>query len=256
MPPPPNPINPPGNVAHEDNEDIEDTDENEPCTSCPLCAVDDVNAEFAGMVNPTNNMTLRKIMGFVLANFGVMPNRTIYSIMARQYNREIYKPMRRAGLPCKKWTVAIVRTHFEEHVSILPRRVLGKDLLSLEQAAQLIDKEMQNCSDEANKMQEQYQDQVALAQEAGEPPPQPPPVEIVKKPVLDKLVNIIKAKFAVLRDYRAYHKEDLVGTGVDTVFKSVNLGETSITEAQNLLDAAAAQDSAGAALPVASELFD
>ena len=146
--------------------------------------------------------------------------------------------MRGANLQCEKWTVPMVRKHFEEHVSLVPRRQLGRDLRRLERVSSLLDRELSTSLEAALE-----NDQSA---------------ELVDKKYLDKLEKVIKTKHAIIKDYRAFQKEDQMTCGINTLWKSVELGQTTAEEAKKLMQAAAAiQTAAGSGdMPTASELFN
>ena len=246
------------NLEESDDEE-EEEDEEGSRQSCPLCRIDDVSVETAGAINSTANSRLRRIMAVELVNFGMMPDGHIYRTIAREYNRNISKHLRRAGITCEKWTPSMVRHHFENHVQLVPRRYIGKDLRRLESVTKLVDQEINNCMQVNNDALMAREQAIGELDGQGDPVPVPPmPTEIVDKKILDKLINLSKAKYALLRDYRNYQKEDMLSTGIDTLWKSVQLGETSVTEAKKLLESAATLRSAAGPgdLPNASELFE
>lgn len=239
--------------------DDDTVDEDNTCVGCPLCRIEDVSVETAASTGVTTNNRLRRIMGIELMNFGMVPDSLIYHNISRQYNKNIYKCLVRAGFECVKWTPAIVRKHFEQHVQLVPRRAIGRDIRRLEAASRIVDREITNSVDVNNEAIESRNAAIGELDENGEPIAVPPiQVEVVDKRILDKLINLTKAKFALLRDYRNYQKEDMVSTGIDTLWKSVTLGETSVTDAKKLLEAAATLRSAAGPgdLPKASELFE
>ena len=223
---------------------------------CPLCRIDDVSVETASMVLSSScNNFIRKIMAYELVKYGAVPDKVIYSNIAHTYNKSIQKQMRNAGVPCERWTPSMVEIHFEHHVSLVPRRLLGNDLRRLEALSKLVDREIEAGVERAQETFGIGGSSDFLVD--GEEPPQVA-TELVDNKLIKKQLDIIKAKFAVLRDYRNYQKEDMVASGVNTLWKSVELGETSAAEAKKLLEQAAmVQTAAGAAdLPNASELFD
>lgn len=230
-------------VSEEEEEEI-------PHPQCPLCRIDDINVETASMVmsSSTNNY-IRKIMSYELANFGTVPDSVIYRNIARNYNKTIAKEMRNAGIQCELWDAKMVKRHFEVHVQLVPRRVLGHDLRRLEAMSRLVDREIQAGVARA--------EQSFLGVDIEQVEEGPPATELVEAKFITKQINLIKARHAVLRDYRAYVKEDMVATGIQTLYKSVELGETTAAEAKKLIESAALlQTAAGASdLPDASELF-
>ena len=134
-----------------------------------------------------------------------------------------------------------------------------RDPVYVQAASKIIDREITNSVDVNNEAIEARNAAIGELDENGEPIAVPPiQVEVVDKKILDKLINLTKAKFALLRDYRNYQKEDMVSTGIDTLWKSVTLGETSVTDAKKLLEAAATLRSAAGPgdLPKSSELFE
>ena len=82
--------------------------------------------------------------------------------------------------------------------------------------------------------------------------------ESIDAKIVKQVIDVIKAKHAILRDYRAYQKEDMLSCGIATLWKSVQLGQTTAQEAQNLIDSAALLNTAAGAgdEPAATELFE
>lgn len=205
-------------------------------TSCPLCAIDDVETEHAGAVL-SNNAFVRRIMAQELIAFGTKPDNVIYNNIARMYNRHIHGPMKESNLECTRWTGKMVKTHFDLHVQFVPRRVAGKVLRRLERIAQILDTEVD-------------------MRTTGDIPAGAD--ELVDTKLVTKQCNIAKTTMAVLKDLRTYVKEDMVYTGARELCRSVELGETSVTEAKQMLDRAALIQSAagGGDRPTASDLFE
>jgi len=106
--------------------------------SCPVCAVEEASPETAGGV-PSDNTTMRRIMAIELTKFGTRPDATIYNDIAGAYNEDVRAPMIEAGLECPAWTAACVRTHFEEHVDLVPRRIVARQIRRLEALANEIE---------------------------------------------------------------------------------------------------------------------
>ena len=200
---------------------------------CPLCDIEDAVVETASMI-PNPNASMRKIMAHELVRYGTVPDSVIYSQIAQQYNTVVRAPMIEAGLECREWTEPQVRHHFECHVQLVPRRVMGRDLRRLERLSNLLDRELL----------------------VGDPSAEPTGEEVDAK-LVKKIIDVVKAKHAILRDYRAYQKEDMISCGVSTLWKSVQLGQTTAQEAQNLIDSAAMLNTAAGAgdEPTADELF-
>ena len=103
-------------------------------SSCAVCAVEEACPETAGGT-PSDNATMRRIMAIELTKFGTRPDADIYADIAAAYNDEIRAPMLAAGLECVAWTAASVRTHFERHVDLIPRRIVARQIRRLEALA-------------------------------------------------------------------------------------------------------------------------
>lgn len=204
---------------------------------CPLCHLEDAVVECAAMV-PNHNAPMRRIMAQELAQYGVIPDKVIYENIARQYNKCVYRQMVEAGLECTRWTPEMVCRHYEKHVQLLPRRIIGKDLARLEDMAQLIDLEVMNAANTTELNADSR--------------------EILDNKLVTKFTTLMKTRCALVRDFRAYQKEDMLSCGISTLFKSVEAGETSVKEATRLLEAAAAVTTAAgpADLPTGDDLFD
>ena len=105
--------------------DEEDTDL--PLPTCPLCLYDEVLPECASCV-PSDNSYMRRIMAIELHHTGLVPNDVVYTNIARHYNRHIHKPRTRSGMESVRWTLPMVREHFEKHVGLVPRRIIGNEI--------------------------------------------------------------------------------------------------------------------------------
>jgi hypothetical protein len=210
-----------------------DQEERERAT-CPLCALDDVDIEHAGNAS-AGNPYVRRIMARELVFFGVCEDAVVYKRIADDYNRFVCAEMHRSGLECQKWTPAIVKRHFEHHVQLLPRHILGRDLRRLETASKLLEAEM------ATRLAQGLSD-------TG---------EMIDGKTVTKLCNVAKTKMMLTRDLRSCVREDLASTGVAALWRSMDLGASGASEAKKLLDKAALiQSAAGAGdRPSASDLF-
>jgi len=202
--------------------------------ACPLCALDDVDIEHAGNAS-AGNPYVRRIMARELVFFGVCDDAVVYRRIAEEYNRFVCAEMHRSGLACKEWTPALVKRHFEHHVQLLPRHILGRDLRRLETASKLLEAEM------ASRLAQGLSD-------SG---------EMIDGKTVTKLCNVAKTKMMLTRDLRACVREDLASTGVAALWRSMDLGASGASEAKKLLDKAALiQSAAGAGdRPSASDLF-
>lgn len=221
----------PPRVAADDSS----SDADAPLPSCPLCAIEEVEPEHASGISSDHNF-LRRIMAEELKSFGVRPDSVIYNKIARMYNRHVNRAMRERGLPCERWTGAMVQVHFEQHIRYVPRRVLGQYLSRLERSAKLVDTEIAT----------------RQLQEATEG------AELIDAKTITKQCNLAKTAMYLVRDLNSYIKEDKLQKGTADLWKSVELGKTTAAEAKELLDKAALlQTAAGAGdRPAASDLFD
>jgi hypothetical protein len=111
-------------VANSDHSQHDETDD-EPPIECPLCLLDEIEPEHAS-ASQTTNSYMRRIMAQELMGYGTTPDRVIYAKIARMYNRHIHKSMVESNLRCERWSAQTVRHHFEHHVWLLPRRVIGE----------------------------------------------------------------------------------------------------------------------------------
>ena len=124
-------------MSYQDNSDDEDL----PLPTCPLCLYDEVLPECAGIV-PSDNSYMRRIMAIELHHTGIVPDDVVYTNIARHYNKHIHKPRLQAGLESQRWTLPMVREHFENHVGIVPRRILGKEITKCKQMLASVEKEL------------------------------------------------------------------------------------------------------------------
>ena len=129
----------------------------------------------------------------------------------------------------------MVRKHFEVHTQLVARRVVGRQLRRLEKLSKIVDEEV-----------------VAQLASGGRDNG-----ELVDTKVVNKACNLAKTVMYMVRDFNTYQREDMRQTGISNLWRSVDLGATSVTEAKQLLDRAAmVQSAAGAGdRPTASELF-
>lgn len=208
--------------------------ESEAENSCPLCMMDEIEPEHASASLTTNNY-MRRIMAQELVGYGTTPDKIIYSKIARMYNRHIYKSMTQSNYKCQRWTRQLVQMHFEHHVWLLPRRVIGNMVKELLETMNILRLErinaLKNADDDSS--------------------------EIVDSKFVTKMCNLA-AKIATLtREYRTYQKEDTLHTQVANLYKAIDLGTTSVTEAKDILDRVALiQSTAGGGdRPKANELF-
>ena len=156
---------------------------------CPLCDTRGATVEHAG-ATAGNNQIMRQIMGQELASFGVVPDNVIYTNIAHEYNCRVFEPTRAAGFDAVRWTPRIVKTHFEEHVRFVPRRVVGKDI--------------ELCDRMLRAVRRELHEQETTGGEAG---------ELLESKTLSKAITLIKMKQSLLKDLRAYVKEDMTRSG-------------------------------------------
>lgn len=210
------------------------SDEDAEQTDCPLCLMDEIEPEHASASLATNNY-MRRIMAQELMLYGTCPDKVIYGKIARMYNRHIHRSMIESNLQCERWTTRIVQTHFEQHVWLLPRRLIGQLIKDL------------NITMSVLKRERAVALRIADVDET----------EILDAKFVTKMCNLA-AKIATLtREYRTYQKEDMLQTQVKSLCKAVELGTTSATDAKQMLDRVALlQSSAGGGdRPNANELF-
>jgi hypothetical protein len=209
---------------------------------CPLCDIREACVETA-VVTPTDNTAMRRIMAIELASFGSRPDHMIYRDIAHAYNTEIRAPMLQANLACVSWSIEQVREHFEQHVDLVPRRLVARQIRRLERLSSLVDNEVSNAE------QQRTEDDESEA---------PAATELIDTKIVKKQIDLAKATAALVKEYRCFQQEDQAACGVDSILRSVQLGQTSAQEAQKMLETAAmARCAYGAVeMPRASELFE
>jgi hypothetical protein len=111
-------------TRHSEHSQYDSTDDVAPI-DCPLCLLDEIEPEHAS-ASQTTNSYMRRIMAQELMGYGTTPDKVIYAKIARMYNRHIYKSMLESNLKCERWSTQMVQHHFEQHVWLLPRRVIGE----------------------------------------------------------------------------------------------------------------------------------
>lgn len=156
---------------------------------CPLCSGLDMAIEHAGGA-PCDNQAMRQVMAIELKSFGTIPDGIIYAKIARAYNERVYAPTVAAGFSVCRWTTRMVRIHFEQHVTLVPRRVVGKDLARCEKMLRVVDNEMK------------AQNLAAVD-----------PTDQLESKTMAKAITIMKMKQTLLKDLRAYMREDMAATG-------------------------------------------
>ena len=209
-------------------------DENDDAAGCPLCMLDEIEPEHAS-ASLTTNSYMRRIMAQELMGYGVTPDNVIYTKIARMYNRHIQRSMAESQLVCEKWTPDMVREHFEHHVWLLPRRVIGQLIKDLTQTMSILRKERANA--------------LRLADDEE--------TEIIDPKFVTKMCNLAAKIASLTREYRTYQKEDTLHTQVANLYKAIDLGTTNVTEAKQMLDRVALiqSNAGGADRPLANELF-
>jgi hypothetical protein len=211
-------------------------------TSCALCCVQEASLSTA-VASQSEHLVMRRIMGIELANFGSRPDNLIYQDIANAYNSEVRDPMLRAGIECKAWTRALVQEHFDKHVDLVPRRVLARHIRRLEKMAVIVDAEVAAARNQHNEIDGEDDD-------AGS--------DIIDARIIKKQIDIAKATTNLVKEYRIFQREDQTTCGIDNIMRSVQLGQTSVQDAQRMLEIAAlarcSQNSVE--MPRASELFE
>ena len=223
-----------------------DSDVDLPPPSCPLCAIDEIVPETACTVTSENGY-IRCIMAQELVCSGLLPDSVVYSNIARSYNKHIHKPLRQSGIQSQRWTLPMVREHFERHVTILPRRILAKELKRLQRYLDLTDKEINSQVSAAMSSMQEAEVGLDISEN----------VEFIDNKSVKKVCDLYGKLLPMLEKYRQFQKEDQMNAGITTLWRSVQLGETSTQEANKLLASAAAlQTAAGPGVqPLASDLF-
>jgi hypothetical protein len=232
-----------------------DSDLDLPPPSCPLCAIDEVLPETASTVT-SDNAYMRRILSQELVHYGIIPDDVIYANIARCYNKHIHKQLRRSGIESKRWTLSTVRKHFEQHIRLLPRRVLGKQVQLCQRMLSSLEKEINSQFVAAVAQTQSIEDAQADLHDPTATGLQICP-EFVEGKTIKKICDVQAKLIALLDKYRQFQKEDQVNAGLSTLWRSVQLGETDTQEANLLLASAAAMQTASGAgdRPTASELF-
>ena len=240
-----------GDIANEPAKPTygEDTDSDADLAppNCPLCCIDEVLPETACTIAPTNSY-MRRIMCQELVHYGMIPDSVIFCNIARCYNRHIQRPLRRAGVECIRWTLPMVREHFERHVCLLPRRVIGRQIRLCQRMLSSLERELDS----------QLTAAMGSLQEAACLDGFAPNAELVDPKTVKKICDVQTKLVSLLDKYRQFQKEDQVNAGLATLWNSVQLGETETLETSKLLASAAAINTAAGAgdRPKASELFN
>jgi hypothetical protein len=213
--------------GHESSSDEEER-------KCPLCEMDDIELEHLNNSRVTPH-PLRVIMAREILYHGQKRSKSIYRKMCKQYNNEVLRPMLESGVKCEPWTVDMVRAHFEKHVTLLPRRILG------DQIEMLVKLSMANWAEI----------QASALGMGGQEPLDPKSIAKAKD------LAMIIAK--LVSEHRTYVKEDLASTGIDTIWRNADTdGNAHAVEMKKLIDKTVLiQSSAGAGdRPLATELFE
>lgn len=220
------------------------TDSDSTDSGCPLCEIEEVVPETACTVS-SGSQLMRRVMVEELNKYGILPDVQIYRSIARNYNKTFHKERRKAGLPSERWTVPMVRTHFEKHADLIPRRVLGELIRRNEKLLRAVHTE---CDLQTKVATEQY---FSREDDAPTAPP-----ELVTGSQVKRACDLARQQVAMLEKFRQFQKEDQVDSGADTLTRTVSVtdGHAQL-DARNLLAAAAVCTSAGRGdLPTASEL--
>ena len=151
---------------------------------CPLCLTHGAMVEHAWAASGGNHV-MRQVVATELNSFGTIPGCIVYANIARAYNERVRSPTVAAGFVARKWTAKIVRIHFERHVTLVPRRVVGKDIVRCEKILRVVDNEMKAQSLAAVN-----------------------PTDQLESKTLTKAVTLMKMKQTLLKDLRACAKGD------------------------------------------------
>ena len=145
-------------------------------------------------------------------------------------------------------TLPMVREHFEHHVGLLPRRVVGDQISTCKELLDGVSREFKA---------QRLCATTAMAQALADGGP-PQSAEFVDAKTVKKWCDLQGKLLPLVEKYRQFQKVDALAVGLSTLWRSVSLGETSTQDAVKLLESAAAlQTAAGAGdMPKASELFE
>ena len=236
-------------------DDATDSDADLPPPSCPLCAIDEVLPETASTI-ASDNAYMRRILSQELVHYGIIPDDVIYTNIARCYNKHIHKQLQRSGIKSERWTLNTVRKHFDHHIRLLPRRVIGKQIQLCQRMLSSLEKEINAQFVAAVGQTQSIEDAQANAHDPTASGLQVCP-EFVEGKTIKKICDVQSKLIPLLDKYRQFQKEDQVNAGLSTLWRSVHLGETDTQEANLLLASAAALQTASGAgdRPTASELF-
>lgn len=202
-------------------------------SKCPLCDIDEIEIEHMNNSRITPQ-PIRVIMAREILYHGQRRKKSIYKQMCDQYNREIVTPMLESGVQCEAWTVQMVETHFEKHVTLLPRKIIGDQIEMLTRLSKA------NWAEISTKMME-----------AGD--------ETVDPKAVTKAKDLAMIIAKLVAEHRSYVKEDLANTGIDVVWRSADAScNSQAVEMKKLIDKTILiQSTAGAGdRPTAAELFE
>ena len=179
------------------DEAAEDSDADLPLPTCPLCLYDEVLPECASCV-PSDNSYMRRIMAIELHHSGLVPNDVVYTNIARHYNKHIHKPRIRAGMESERWTLPMVREHFEKHIGLVPRRVLSKEIQSCQSMLDAVNREIASQRLTATAA-------VTNAIANGEPPQS---MEFIDAKSVKKWCDLQGKLLPLVEKFRIFQKED------------------------------------------------
>lgn len=200
---------------------------------CPLCNNDDLE-ELSCLNAMRSSEPMKAIMAREIKCHGLVPDDVIYRKMARDYNKTIREPMLKSGLECPKWTTAVVKRHFKEHVQLLPRRLIAEQIKMLTALSRANFKELETTFID------------------GEQEP------IVDPKLVTKAKDLAAGITKLTQEWKQCVKEDLAHTGSCKIWRNHDaITDCASLEIKNLIDKTATiQSAAGVGdRPVASELF-
>ena len=121
-----------------DNEFVENEAEDAASdeTSCDFCndpSFECLHTNYSKSLEPP----LKRIMALELLLHGLVSDKAIYARMCHEYNTKIHTKMIESGVKSVKWSPKKLRKHFDQHVRMIPRRVLAEQLQMLTRMSRL-----------------------------------------------------------------------------------------------------------------------
>jgi len=165
---------------------------------CEFCCMDNVECMHSNY-GKALEAPIKRIMALELLLHGLVSDKAIYKRMCHEFNTKIRSKMISSGVKCNKWEWRNLKTHFDKHVRLLPRRVLGEQICMLTR--------LSRCN---------YR-QADLTTVAGEElvnDQDPLDIKFVQK-----AVSLSGAIAKLIKEHRAYVKEDMQHTGFESVWR-------------------------------------